>query len=582
MCLGDADGNGIDDACEDATNVACCLPDGSCIYVLSAGDCFLIGGWIPPGGVCLGDLDGDGVDDACEQPEEVACCLPDGSCIYVLSPDECFQMGGWIPPGGVCLGDADGNGIDDACEESQGGGLFEFSVDIGSDTELSDPFFDGDEGFDPGDVYWWQGPPVTPPLVPGGRDGFKDDLLIFGFDIMPDPPDGGVPPFTAVPVGEGDHTWFPEFFDLDGHDQIDVPLMEFGLYGQTLEVPIPAWETACIHPPEFLFVSFDDDMAPSWPAFDVPVTVPSPAGVSSYGTTWGQDEVIGLTLAPVLPPAPIVNVYPFADEITVHASLAPNPDNDEDEDDDVDSLDVVPDDYSCEWWYFSPDHEGTGFDPFTGLPLDPGDIYLVMPGAGPILVIDNVNNLGLWPGTDVDAFEFTWLFDPAFGPVLAVLFSVDDDDPLTPWDDSGGMDPRMIYISYLMGFSMPAIEEPLWDDVDALTIWREPLEPEPTGACCVGGASCSIETEADCLAMGGTYKGDFVPCFPNPCILIGDMNCDGVVDFFDIDAFVLAITNPAGYAAAYPGCDIMAGDANGDGSVDFFDIDGFVAIIVGP
>ena len=30
---------------------------------------------------------------------------------------------------------------------------FVFSLDVASDTELSDPNKDGDEGFDPGDVY---------------------------------------------------------------------------------------------------------------------------------------------------------------------------------------------------------------------------------------------------------------------------------------------------------------------------------------------------------------------------------------------------------------------------------------------
>ena len=64
-------------------------------------------------------------------------------------------------------------------------------------------------------------------------------------------------------------------------------------------------------------------------------------------------------------------------------------------------------------------------------------------------------------------------------------------------------------------------------------------------------------------------------------LLPGDCNCDGVVDTADIDAFVLALVNPAGYAAAYPDCDLMTADLNGDGSVDTADIDGFVAAIVG-
>ncbi|MCH8344017.1 MAG: proprotein convertase P-domain-containing protein [Planctomycetes bacterium] len=37
-----------------------------------------------------------------------------------------------------------------------------------------------------------------------------------------------------------------------------------------------------------------------------------------------------------------------------------------------------------------------------------------------------------------------------------------------------------------------------------------------TGACCVSGA-CSIETEADCISLGGAYEGDGTSCSPNPC-----------------------------------------------------------------
>ncbi len=61
----------------------------------------------------------------------------------------------------------------------------------------------------------------------------------------------------------------------------------------------------------------------------------------------------------------------------------------------------------------------------------------------------------------------------------------------------------------------------------------------------------------------------------------GDLNCDGTVDFGDINPFVLALTDPAGYAAAFPNCDIMLGDINGDGSVEFGDINPFVALLAG-
>ncbi len=63
-------------------------------------------------------------------------------------------------------------------------------------------------------------------------------------------------------------------------------------------------------------------------------------------------------------------------------------------------------------------------------------------------------------------------------------------------------------------------------------------------------------------------------------ILRGDMNCDGLVNGFDIDPFVLALTDPAGYQAAFPTCNIRNGDINSDLLVNAFDIDLFVECIV--
>jgi hypothetical protein len=63
--------------------------------------------------------------------------------------------------------------------------------------------------------------------------------------------------------------------------------------------------------------------------------------------------------------------------------------------------------------------------------------------------------------------------------------------------------------------------------------------------------------------------------------LPGDLNCDGAVNTFDIDPFVLALTNPAAYAAAHPDCDFMLADINGDGLVNAFDIDPFVLLLTG-
>lgn len=56
----------------------------------------------------------------------------------------------------------------------------------------------------------------------------------------------------------------------------------------------------------------------------------------------------------------------------------------------------------------------------------------------------------------------------------------------------------------------------------------------------------------------------------------GDTNCDGSVDFGDIDPFVTALTSQSDYESQYPDCEYLNADMNGDGAVDFADIDPFV------
>jgi hypothetical protein len=58
----------------------------------------------------------------------------------------------------------------------------------------------------------------------------------------------------------------------------------------------------------------------------------------------------------------------------------------------------------------------------------------------------------------------------------------------------------------------------------------------------------------------------------------GDLNCDGVVDFGDINPFVLYLSNYAGWQAMFPGCYPMNGDISADGLFPSFgDINPFVA-----
>lgn len=60
-----------------------------------------------------------------------------------------------------------------------------------------------------------------------------------------------------------------------------------------------------------------------------------------------------------------------------------------------------------------------------------------------------------------------------------------------------------------------------------------------------------------------------------------DPNCDGKVNGLDIQAFVLALLNPAAYNAQFPTCDICHSDMNADDLVSLSDIPLFVTALLG-
>jgi hypothetical protein len=60
----------------------------------------------------------------------------------------------------------------------------------------------------------------------------------------------------------------------------------------------------------------------------------------------------------------------------------------------------------------------------------------------------------------------------------------------------------------------------------------------------------------------------------------GDLNCDGVVNFDDINPFVLALVSQTSYEAQYPGCVWLNADINRDRVVNFDDINPFVSCLV--
>jgi len=66
-----------------------------------------------------------------------------------------------------------------------------------------------------------------------------------------------------------------------------------------------------------------------------------------------------------------------------------------------------------------------------------------------------------------------------------------------------------------------------------------------------------------------------------PMAAPGDLDCDGDVDFDDINPFVLALNGEAAYNAVYPECNWLNADCDADGDVDFDDINPFVTMLGG-
>lgn len=86
------------------------------------------------------------------------------------------------------------------------------------------------------------------------------------------------------------------------------------------------------------------------------------------------------------------------------------------------------------------------------------------------------------------------------------------------------------------------------------------------------------------VLTGGSFEligGFWLGAGAGPQFGLGDLNCDGAVNAFDIDPFVLALTSPAAYQVAFPDCDINLADINSDGEINAFDIDPFVELLTG-
>jgi pimeloyl-ACP methyl ester carboxylesterase len=168
---------------------------------------------------------------------------------------------------------------------------------------------------------------------------------------------------------------------------------------------------------------------------------------------------------------------------------------------------------------------------------------------------------------------------------------------------SGNELPGLAYGHYTMptnagflGFEYQLIQ-PAADEIMSLSfgdrlLWTAYSATEPdvwtTAVVCVGGSAGQTQSLIFALTPGALpapsdmLKIRNVRLYDNRIFLLpGDLNCDGTVDFGDINPFVLALSNLSGYATTYPQCDILNGDINADGLPDFGDINPFVALLTG-
>ncbi len=185
-----------------------------------------------------------------------------------------------------------------------------------------------------------------------------------------------------------------------------------------------------------------------------------------------------------------------------------------------------------------------------------------------LLIVD------FWPGNgSADSFAFTVNFaDPEISG-LQLLDALQAADRGFSYAESGGFLTDIWYIrqgkTFHTTYNWPVSYWSYWLSSDHGQSW-DYAQTGPGGRLLQNG-----DTDGWLALPGDNYTDQ--PITP----LLGDMNCDGAVDAFDIDVFVLGLVNPQAYAQQFPDCYIEGGDLNHDGQVDAFDIDDFVSRLGG-
>ena len=120
--------------------------------------------------------------------------------------------------------------------------------------------------------------------------------------------------------------------------------------------------------------------------------------------------------------------------------------------------------------------------------------------------------------------------------------------------------------------------------------WRKGGQPLTDGGRISGATTATLTVSPSWLADAGSYDvviGGVCGSVTSEAATLtvtamkGDMNCDGVISFADINPFVLAISGYPAYVAQYPNCEYLNADCNQDGYVSFADINPFVRLLAG-
>jgi hypothetical protein len=131
-----------------------------------------------------------------------------------------------------------------------------------------------------------------------------------------------------------------------------------------------------------------------------------------------------------------------------------------------------------------------------------------------------------------------------------------------------------VYLRWTMGTTDTAWQYCGWNVDDISLTALECTAPLISGDADCDGDVDFFDIDPFILALGGQEAYNDV--YPDCPWLSADADADGDVDFFDIDPLVLALSGETAYLAQYPNCQWLNGDTDGDNDVDFFDIDPFV------